>query len=63
MLLTLVQAAKRLGVAPATLRAQVHRDKLRASRPGRDWLVEDDEVERYRRDSLRGPKAIESTIQ
>jgi excisionase family DNA binding protein len=53
MLLTLVEAAKRLGVAPATLRAQVHRDKLRAAKVGRDWLVEEAEVERYRRGSQK----------
>jgi excisionase family DNA binding protein len=53
MLLTLVQAAKRLGVAPATLRAQIHREKLKAAKVGRDWLVEEEEVERYRRESQK----------
>ncbi len=52
-LLTLVQAAEQLGVAPATLRAQIHRGKLRAQKLGRDWLVDNAEVERYRTDSLR----------
>lgn len=52
-LLTLAQAAGRLGIAAATLRAQVHRDKLRAAKLGRDWLVEEAEVERYRRDSQK----------
>ena len=50
---TLAQAAKRLGVSPANLRAQVHRDKLNATKVGRDWLVEDKEVERYRRESQK----------
>ena len=53
MLLTLVQASKRLGVAPATLRAQVHRGKVNAAKVGRDWLVEEKEVERYRRESQK----------
>lgn len=53
MLLTLVQAAKRLGVAPATLRAQVHRGKMNAAKVGRDWLVEEKEIERYRRESQK----------
>jgi len=57
MLLTLVQAAKRLGVAPATLRAQVHRGKVNAAKVGRDWLVEEKEVERYRRESQK-PKDV-----
>jgi len=52
-LLTLVQAAEQLGVAPATLRAQIHRGKLRAQKLGRDWLVDNAEVERYRTDSLK----------
>ncbi|MBA2718812.1 MAG: helix-turn-helix domain-containing protein [Chloroflexi bacterium] len=52
-LLTLVQAAEQLGVAPATLRAQIHRGKLRAQKLGRDWLVDKAEVERYRTDSLK----------
>ena len=46
--LTLVQAAERLGVAPATLRAQIHRGKLNAQKLGRDWLVDSAEVERYK---------------
>jgi excisionase family DNA binding protein len=51
--LTLVQAAKRLGVAPATLRAQIHRARLNAVKLGRDWFVEEDEIERYRRESQK----------
>jgi excisionase family DNA binding protein len=51
--LTLTQAAKLLGVAPATLRAQIHRARLKAVKLGRDWFVEEAEVERYRRDSQK----------
>ncbi len=47
-MLTLVQAAEQLGVAPATLRAQIHRGKLTAQKLGRDWLVDSAEVERYK---------------
>lgn len=53
-LLTLRQASRELAVAHATLRAQVHRGKLKATKVGRDWLVTRDEIERYRRDSKRG---------
>jgi excisionase family DNA binding protein len=52
-LLTLVQAAARLGVAPATLRAQIRRKRLSATKLGRDWLVEPEEVQRYARESRR----------
>lgn len=50
-LLTLIEAARVLDVAPATLRAQIHREKLRATKRGRDWMVDEDEVARYRRES------------
>jgi excisionase family DNA binding protein len=51
--LTLIQAAERLGVAPATLRAQIHRARLTAVKLGRDWFVEEGEVERYRKESRK----------
>jgi excisionase family DNA binding protein len=47
-MITLVEAAARLGLAPATLRHQVERGRLAATKLGRDWLVSDAEVERYR---------------
>lgn len=46
--LGLAEAAELLGVSHATLRAQVHRGRLRAFKVGRDWLVMDEEIERYR---------------
>ena len=44
----LAEAAELLGVSHATLRAQVHRGRLRAIKVGRDWIVTTEEVERYR---------------
>jgi len=44
----LAEAADMLGVSHATLRAQIHRGRLHAFKVGRDWLVTDEEVERYR---------------
>ena len=52
-MLTLTEAAERLGVAPSTLRRQIANGRLRARKLGRDWTVSEREVERYRRDSLR----------
>jgi excisionase family DNA binding protein len=49
---SLADAARALGIAPDTLRAQVHRGRLQAQKVGRDWLVTSDEIERYRRESL-----------
>lgn len=46
--LGLADAAELLGVSHATLRAQVHRGRLRAFKVGRDWLVTEEEIDRYR---------------
>lgn len=46
----LAEAADLLGVDHSTLRAQVHRGRLNAFKVGRDWLVTEEEVERYRRE-------------
>lgn len=49
----LAEAADLLGVSHATLRAQVHRGRLRAFKVGRDWLVTEEEIARYR-DEVQG---------
>lgn len=46
--MTLIEAARILGVTPATLRQQIANQKLRASKRGRDWWVTPKEVARYR---------------
>jgi excisionase family DNA binding protein len=51
-LLTLREAAARLGITADTLRAQIRRGRLRATKLGRDWVVETAEVARYERTSL-----------
>jgi excisionase family DNA binding protein len=51
-MLTLAQAAERLGVTHATLRSQVGKGKLRAHMVGKTWTVSEREVERYRAESL-----------
>jgi excisionase family DNA binding protein len=57
----LSEAAQLLGVSHATLRAQVHRGRLRAVKVGRDWLVDRQEIDRYRREvqGQRGPRKAE----
>lgn len=52
----LAEAADLLGVDHSTLRAQIHRGRLRALKVGRDWLVTAEEIERYRRE-VQGPRA------
>lgn len=52
-MLTLGEAAARLGVAASTLRVQIRNGKLKARKMGRDWTVSEREVERYRRDSKK----------
>lgn len=51
-LLSLAQAADRLGVAPVTLRVAVGRGRFNARKIGKTWVTTDDEVERYRQDHL-----------
>jgi excisionase family DNA binding protein len=50
-LMTLTDAAKTLGVAASTLRAQVRTGKLTSVKIGGRNYVTPDEVARYRRDS------------
>jgi len=52
----MINAAELLGVDQSTLRAQVHRGRLRAFKVGRDWLVTDEEIDRYRRE-VQGQRA------
>ena len=55
-ILTLAQAGDRLGLSAATLRKQVHNGKLRATLVGKTWTVTEREVERYRKENMRGPQ-------
>lgn len=49
----LSEAARQLGVSPETLRWQVHNGKLEARKIGTLWVVDQDEIERYRQESRR----------
>ena len=51
--MTLAQAAERLGVQAGTLRVQIAKGKLKAKKMGRDWFVSEREVERYARENRR----------
>jgi excisionase family DNA binding protein len=48
--LTLKQAAARLGLSPGTLRLQVRSGSLRATMAGKTYLVTGREVARYERE-------------
>ena len=50
-MLTLTEAAARLGLAASTLRVQIHRGKLKGRLVGKTWTVSEREVERYRAES------------
>lgn len=45
--ITLREAAQILGVSPDTLRQQVHRKRLTATKLGRDWFVTRAELAKY----------------
>lgn len=51
-LLTLQEAAARLGRSPITLRSAIRRGKMIGHKYGRDWLVEESEVRTYELVSL-----------
>lgn len=51
-LITLREAANRLGLAPETLRSAIHRKRMTGHKYGRDWLVEESEVACYEMRSL-----------
>jgi len=53
-MMTLKQAASVLGVTPDALRGAIARKRLTAQKVGRDWLVTDEEIARYRMESRRG---------
>jgi predicted site-specific integrase-resolvase len=52
-------AAERLDTSGANLRAAIARGSLAVTRCpcGREWMVEESEVERFRRENRRSPKA------
>ena len=50
--MTLTEAAAQLGLAPSTLRRQIHNGALRGTLVGKTWTVTPREVERYRTDHL-----------
>lgn len=52
--MTVVEAAKTLGLAPSTLRHQIKNRKLRAHKMGTGWYVSPEEVERYRKEHRNG---------
>ena len=51
--MTVKEAAELLGLAPVTLRLQILRGKLKATKHGRDWWIHPKEVERYRLEHKR----------
>jgi excisionase family DNA binding protein len=53
-LVPLPEAARQLGLAASTLRVQIRLGRLRAIKTeSGDWLIATEEVERYRRESLK----------
>jgi excisionase family DNA binding protein len=64
-MLTLAQAAERLGVTPDTLRQQIAAGRLHARKMGIVWVVSEQAVEKYRRDLLgrKGPHAAPHSVR
>ena len=53
--MTVGEAAKHLGLSPATLRRQIANGRMTATKLGRDWDIAADEVARYRAESRGRP--------
>ena len=54
-MLTLVEAASQLGLSASTLRHQVQLGRMHACLFGKTYVITDQELERYRADSLGRP--------
>ncbi|HEV2006691.1 MAG TPA: helix-turn-helix domain-containing protein [Candidatus Limnocylindrales bacterium] len=54
-MLTLAEAATRLGLSSSTLRHQAHAGRLQATLYGKTYVITEVELERYRRDQLGKP--------
>jgi excisionase family DNA binding protein len=54
-MLTLGQAAARLGLSPSTLRSQIHNGHLRGRLVGKTWTISERELDRYAASSLGKP--------
>ena len=52
-MLTLSEAAVRLGVTPDTLRQQIANGRLRAKKVGPIWTITERELDRYARENRR----------
>jgi len=49
-MLTTIQAAEILGIRPETVRQQIQAGRISAEKHGRDWFIDPDELDRYRRE-------------
>jgi excisionase family DNA binding protein len=56
-MLSLPEAARSLGLSPATLRQQIKNGKISATKLSRDWYITPEELARYRAEHLRKGKA------
>jgi excisionase family DNA binding protein len=54
-LLTVTEAAERLGLSRSTVLNQIRAGAIRSERIGRLWVISEDEVERYGREHRGRP--------
>lgn len=50
MTYTTIEAATLLGIDPRSVRAFINRGLIAATKHGRDWLITQDEIDRYNRE-------------
>jgi len=56
-LLTTAQAAARLGVDNSQVRRYIAAGRLAAQKPGRDWMIDEDDLARFGRPAMGRPKS------
>lgn len=63
-MLTIVEAAERIGVSASTIRNQIKNGVIHARQSGKIYLVRVSEIERYRRENKGrvGPKPKERSV-
>lgn len=61
-MLTTHEAAERLGLSVRTVQAHINAGNIKAEKKGRDWLIEEGEVERFRAEKRPAHRPKKETL-
>ena len=62
-LISVPEAANRAGVARNTMRLAAKNGRIKAVKPGRDWLIFASDIERWKREDYRADMALRYPIE